>query len=143
MDMERIYFVYIMANQKNGTLYVGMTNNRAQRIRRHNGEIVGGARATKSNRPWRMIAIVHGFEKISALQFEWSWKHPKQRRLKTPWKGRVGRINCALQLLASATWSTSQCNKQLVMYSVPDDDCTTCLSTSTTNLESFILATNN
>jgi predicted GIY-YIG superfamily endonuclease len=29
------YFVYILASQRNGTLYVGVTNNLARRIHEH------------------------------------------------------------------------------------------------------------
>ena len=37
--MERVYYVYILASGRNGTLYVGVTANLAQRIWQHrNGE---------------------------------------------------------------------------------------------------------
>ena len=32
-------YVYIMASKRNGTLYVGMTSNIAQRVRRHKNDI--------------------------------------------------------------------------------------------------------
>jgi len=36
------FFVYILANQKNGTLYVGVTNNLARRIAEHKAKLVPG-----------------------------------------------------------------------------------------------------
>ena len=33
--MKRRYFVYILANKKNGTLYIGVTNNLERRIYEH------------------------------------------------------------------------------------------------------------
>ena len=56
------------------------------RLRQHNGELAGGARATSPPwlQPWRAAAVVTGFRagaavdggKRAALQFEWAWKHP-------------------------------------------------------------------
>jgi predicted GIY-YIG superfamily endonuclease len=56
--------------------YAGVTNNILRRIRQHNGEIVGGACATKTTRPWELYAIVHGFgeDKCRALRCEWFTK---------------------------------------------------------------------
>jgi predicted GIY-YIG superfamily endonuclease len=56
--------------------YAGVTNNILRRIRQHNGEISGGACATKTTRPWELYAIVHGFgeDKRRALRCEWFTK---------------------------------------------------------------------
>ena len=39
---ERSYAVYIMASQKNGTLYVGVTSNLHRRIYEHKQKIIPG-----------------------------------------------------------------------------------------------------
>ncbi|VAX28714.1 Excinuclease ABC, C subunit-like [hydrothermal vent metagenome] len=36
------YYVYILASKKNGTLYVGMTNNLIRRVYEHKHEIIKG-----------------------------------------------------------------------------------------------------
>jgi putative endonuclease len=36
------FFVYILASQRNGTLYVGVTNNLARRIHEHREKIIEG-----------------------------------------------------------------------------------------------------
>ncbi|MHC4536908.1 MAG: GIY-YIG nuclease family protein [Planctomycetota bacterium] len=38
----RQYFVYIIASKKNGTLYIGVTNNLLKRIYEHKKELVEG-----------------------------------------------------------------------------------------------------
>ena len=40
--MHISFFVYILANKKNGTLYVGVTNNLARRIAEHKAKLVPG-----------------------------------------------------------------------------------------------------
>ena len=40
--MERQYYVYILASQKYGTLYVGITRNLARRIYEHKESLVPG-----------------------------------------------------------------------------------------------------
>lgn len=75
------YLVYLIENSR-GRRYVGMTNNFVRRLRQHNGEIVGGARATRMHRPWKPVCTVHGFRsKRDALKFEWVWHHPRKSRL--------------------------------------------------------------
>ncbi|MEY8849134.1 GIY-YIG nuclease family protein [Psychroserpens sp. XS_ASV72] len=36
------YYVYILSNKKNGTLYIGMTNNLERRIFEHKNKLVDG-----------------------------------------------------------------------------------------------------
>ena len=36
------YFVYILASQRNGTLYVGVTNNLVRRIHEHREKLIEG-----------------------------------------------------------------------------------------------------
>ena len=40
--MNKKYYVYILASQKNGTLYVGFTSNLAQRIFEHKNHLTPG-----------------------------------------------------------------------------------------------------
>ena len=40
--MEKIYFIYIISNKKNGTLYIGMTNNLARRMYEHKNKLIEG-----------------------------------------------------------------------------------------------------
>ncbi|XP_076949040.1 structure-specific endonuclease subunit slx1-like [Bidens hawaiensis] len=55
--------------------YVGVTNNFTRRLKQHNGEINGGAKATQAGRPWICACIVRGFEsKSEACKFEFKWK---------------------------------------------------------------------
>lgn len=55
--------------------YSGSTNNFVHRFRQHNGIITGGARATHTDRPWRVCSIIYGFEsRANALRFEYFTK---------------------------------------------------------------------
>ncbi len=40
--MDGPFFVYILASQRNGTLYVGVTNNLARRMSEHKAKLVPG-----------------------------------------------------------------------------------------------------
>jgi predicted GIY-YIG superfamily endonuclease len=69
----------------NGRTYVGATVDLDRRLRQHNGEIVGGARATtsqvKAGERWTRACYVKNFPNwTAALQFEWRWKQLARRR---------------------------------------------------------------
>ena len=40
--MEKTFYVYIVANRRNGTLYIGVTSNLVQRVWEHRENIVDG-----------------------------------------------------------------------------------------------------
>jgi putative endonuclease len=40
--MDASFFVYILASKRNGTLYVGVTNNLARRVAEHKAKLVPG-----------------------------------------------------------------------------------------------------
>ena len=62
-------------------IYVGYTIDFNKRIRKHNGEIVGGAKKTEKGRPWVPICKIRGFyDNHSALRFEWRIQHSKKPR---------------------------------------------------------------
>ena len=40
--MDKTYYVYILASKRNGTLYIGVTNNLYRRMYEHKNKIIGG-----------------------------------------------------------------------------------------------------
>ena len=83
MDSETIddiepgkpWFCYMLASDDGKKTYVGATINPDRRLRQHNGELAGGARATHG-RSWKRRFLVGGFDnEKAALRFEWRWKY--------------------------------------------------------------------
>ena len=61
--------------------YIGYTVDMKRRLRQHNGEIKGGAKATHWCVNWRVVWTVRGFATANhALQLEWRLHHPRGRR---------------------------------------------------------------
>lgn len=81
-----------------GMTYIGSTVNLERRLRQHNREIVGGARATGRSSDWKRVCHVVGFpDNHLALQFEWAWKYISRRSAgNTPLERR---IKALIQLL--------------------------------------------
>lgn len=72
-----MYHVYLLQSEKK--TYIGMTDDPIRRLRQHNREICGGARATAGHK-WKHVCVLSGFPtRRSALQFEWMWKHLSRR----------------------------------------------------------------
>lgn len=40
--MEKVFYVYILASRRNGTLYIGVTSNLVQRVWQHKDKAVAG-----------------------------------------------------------------------------------------------------
>ena len=55
-----MWYCYMLESIGGGRTYVGATVNPARRLRQHNGELAGGARATKG-RAWTRRFLVGGF----------------------------------------------------------------------------------
>jgi predicted GIY-YIG superfamily endonuclease len=73
--IEPKWHVYLLLNSAKTRTYVGATIDPDRRLRQHNGELVGGARATAGD-SWTRVCLVRGFpDERAALQFEWMWKH--------------------------------------------------------------------
>ncbi|HEY8334270.1 MAG TPA: GIY-YIG nuclease family protein [Tardiphaga sp.] len=59
--METRFFVYILASRRNGTLYVGVTNDLARRIAEHKAKLVPGF-----TRKYDVTLLVH-VEQFSSI----------------------------------------------------------------------------
>jgi len=112
------YLCYLLVSStttapRGGRTYVGITNDLTRRLRQHNGELVGGARATRSGRPWECLLTIQGFEsKQQSLQFEWMWKHtkkqqttPKQQLIPTNHPNAARRLSKLHTLLQKERWT--------------------------------------
>ena len=86
--MATDWYVYCLVSEDTKATYVGATVNPERRLRQHNQELVGGARATKRKTGWTFFCYVGPFEKIPALQFEWRWKWLSRKANGTPLERR-------------------------------------------------------
>lgn len=110
-----MWFCYILRNTNPkypNLTYNGSTNNPIRRLRQHNEEIVGGAKATHGKeKSWEIYAMLSGFENhVNALSCEWRIKHPsgKPGDREPKFRGVNGRISSLNQVLPLERW-TKQC----------------------------------
>jgi putative endonuclease len=89
--MERQFYVYIMANKRNGTIYIGVTNDLARRIYEHRDGLIEGFTSRYS---LKMIVYYEVFDSVSlAIQRETSlkrwprrWKLALIEKINPQWK---------------------------------------------------------
>ena len=73
------WYCYLLVSEDFKRTYIGATNNPDRRLRQHNGEMSGGAKAT-AGRKWRRLLLICGFpDSIAALQFEWAFKYHSRK----------------------------------------------------------------
>lgn len=110
-DEKKSFYVYLLVSTS-GCTYVGATIDLNHRLRQHNKEIKGGARATsikvEQGETWRRAAHVSGFpDWQAALQFEWRWKHLSRKYFNTksmpPLERRMNALRDLLALKRSTT----------------------------------------
>jgi predicted GIY-YIG superfamily endonuclease len=53
--MNRTFYVYILASQRNGTLYAGMTSDLVRRLWEHKEKVVQGFTATYGVESWSIM----------------------------------------------------------------------------------------
>ena len=99
-------YVYIIEGTNNNKTkyYIGYTNNPAKRIRQHNNEIKGGAKATK-NFKWKFVGLISNIgDNIEGLQIEWRLKHSTKKY------GIINRIDSFLEYVESTNCVSSKSN---------------------------------
>ena len=104
------WFAYIIYSD-DGHTYNGMTNNLERRLRQHNGQISGGAKATRSHSNWKYFAYIEGFKtKNNCLSCEWRIKHPDNKKHKNKsFFGIAGRLKTLNLILKLDKW-TEKCD---------------------------------
>jgi predicted GIY-YIG superfamily endonuclease len=100
------YYCYILGQSKQlqkgtGKTYNGYTVNLNRRLRQHNGEIKGGAFATKGIGPWEFIAVMtcSTWTNVRAMQVEWLIRYPTRKKPRpTSYAGAKGRISSLVEI---------------------------------------------
>jgi len=79
VTLSNNYFVYILASKRNGTLYIGVTNNLIRRVAEHREGLVAGF--TKKYGVGRLVYF-EVFESIEAALF----RETRLKKYKREWK---------------------------------------------------------
>lgn len=98
-------YCYLLYTDK-GQTYIGATNDPDRRLRQHNKEISGGARATgirvAQGLTWKRACYITNIpEWRSALQIEWRWKQlgrTQCKHIKNPIERRLHSLKTLLSL---------------------------------------------
>ena len=109
------YYVYLLKSTTSNRTYIGYTIDVNKRLKKHNGELSGGAKKTRKGRPWEIVLFVTGFEfERTALQFEFCiQKPPKRFRKKGPGIKNKMIIMKSLLYKKEKICSTSPLNSEL------------------------------
>lgn len=81
-DTMKDYFVYILASRKNGTLYIGITDNLIRRVYEHKNDLIEGF--TKEHQVHNLVYFESTLDPLSAITREKTLK-----RWKRSWKIRL------------------------------------------------------
>jgi predicted GIY-YIG superfamily endonuclease len=89
--------------------YNGSTNDLTRRLKQHNQQIGGGAKATSNKGPWEYYAVLTGFSTHKeALSCEWKIKHPTGKKIRPKkYCGILGRIESLNLVLSLDTWTSN------------------------------------
>lgn len=95
-----VHACYLLKSTIGDSTYNGYTNDLTHRLRQHNGELVGGAKATtrllRAGGTWEVIAVITGDDAFTykrALSLEWRIRYPTGRRPRPRmYQGACGRM---------------------------------------------------
>lgn len=104
-ESAAVWCVYILSTEDDRSTYVGATVDPDRRLRQHNKELVGGAKATSARvvggHRWRRLCRVVGFpDNHAALSFEWRLKSLTRRGTMATHSPIDRRLRCLADLLA-------------------------------------------
>ncbi len=96
--MDASFFVYVLASKRNGTLYVGVTNNLARRLSEHKVKQVPGF-----TRKYQIDQLVY-FEAFTSIleararehslkRWRRAWKIALIEKLNPDWRDLTGELN--------------------------------------------------
>jgi putative endonuclease len=96
--MDDPFFVYMLASKRNGTLYVGVTNNLVRRIAEHKAKLVPGF-----TRKYGVDLLVY-FEAFDSIleararehamkRWRRAWKIELIEKLNPDWRDLTGQLN--------------------------------------------------
>jgi predicted GIY-YIG superfamily endonuclease len=99
-----MFYCYLLYTDE-GQTYIGATTDPYRRLRQHNKEIVGGARATgiqvNKGINWKIMCYISGIpEWRSALQIEWRWKQLCRTKFKSMRNSIERRLHALYTLLS-------------------------------------------
>ena len=131
ITIQIMWYCYILRNrneQYKHLTYNGSTNHPKRRLRQHNEEISGGARATHGKgQSWEIYALLTGFvDHQNALSCEWRIKHPSGRpgAREARYRGPIGRIRGLNDILGLERWTkqctVNNCDCQYTLYVAED-----------------------
>ncbi len=86
--MLKVYYVYILASKRNGTLYIGVTNDLARRVWEHRERLIPGFTKTHDV---KLLVHYEVFEDVSAAIA----REKRLKKYKREWKINVVQQNNA------------------------------------------------
>src|SRR5690348_14782786 len=98
---EGPWYVYILEDCSGRRTYVGATKTPDKRLDQHNGIRKGGAKRTRSGRPWTRPILIGPFpDSHTALVLEWAIKHNRCG------SGLDGRVKALRKLFSRERWTS-------------------------------------
>jgi len=69
------WYVYYLKSATRKRTYIGVSNDIYRRLKQHNGQIRGGAKYTRSGRPWQIVMVLGPYKTCQeACRVEWRAK---------------------------------------------------------------------